>query len=119
MHETAITEALVEQVFTFLPEGATPIAVRIEVGDLEHLEPDVMRTVWGVITAGTPLAGAGLDIERKALRVECGACGEVHEPEDLAILICPRCDAVRPQVLEGSGVRLMAIEVEEDEGERK
>jgi len=117
LHETAIIEALVEQVRAFLPERARLRIVRVEVGALEHLDPDVMRTVWEVATTGSVLAGAGLDIERVPLDVECAACGHRHAPEDPAILICPRCDAVRPRVLAGSGVTLRSLEVDEPAGE--
>jgi hydrogenase nickel incorporation protein HypA/HybF len=113
MHEAAITEALVEQVREFLPASATLTGVRIEVGELEHLDPVVMRTVWEVATAGTELEGAALTIERVPLSVRCRRCGTEHAPEDPAILLCPDCGAVAPEVLRGSGVVLRSLEVEE------
>ena len=112
MHEAAITEALLEQVRTFLPKDGELVRVRLEVGELEHLDPDVMRTAWRAATDGTGLGGAELSIARVALTVRCRDCGATHRPEDPAVLVCPRCSAVRPEVVEGSGVRLLAIDVD-------
>ncbi|MEN8149345.1 MAG: hydrogenase maturation nickel metallochaperone HypA [Planctomycetota bacterium] len=115
MHETAITEALVEQVRSFRPEGSRVDTVRVEIGALEHIQPEVMATVWEVAVDGTDLAGATLEFVHTALRVECRACGRVYEPEDPAILLCPACGVVRPRVVEGSGVRLLSLAVEDTE----
>jgi hydrogenase nickel incorporation protein HypA/HybF len=115
LHEAAITAALVEQVRSFVPAGATLDAVRVEVGELEHLDSEVMRTLWQAMIEDTDLAGAELEIDRVALSVRCGACGEVWNPEDPAILLCPKCGVVRPEVLEGSGILLRSLSVEEPE----
>jgi hydrogenase nickel incorporation protein HypA/HybF len=113
MHEAAILSALHEQVESFTPAGASLLAVRIEVGGLEHLDPDVMTHLWEVFTAESRLTGSTLSVTRIPVRVRCGECGEEHEPEDVAVLVCPACGAVRPEVLEGSGVLLRSLEVEE------
>jgi len=113
VHEAAITDALLAQVCAVAPEGARVVAVRIEVGELEHLDSLVMETVWAAMTLGTRVEGARLDSERVLLRVRCGACGEEYQPEDPAILLCLECGAVRPEILAGSGVLLRSVEVEE------
>jgi hydrogenase nickel incorporation protein HypA/HybF len=114
MHETAITEALFDQVRGHMPERGRLIRVRVELGALEHIQPEVMATVWEVMTRDTPLAGSNLEFRHVALRVRCDACGHEYEPEDAAILLCPECGVVRPTVRSGRGVRLLALEVEEE-----
>jgi hydrogenase nickel incorporation protein HypA/HybF len=114
MHETAITEALADQVRAFLPDRGRLSSVRVEIGALEHIQPEVMATVWEVITQETELAGSTLEFVSVPLRVACAACGAEYEPEDPAIMLCPGCGAVRPRVLTGRGVRLLALDVEED-----
>ncbi|MEZ6318195.1 MAG: hydrogenase maturation nickel metallochaperone HypA [Phycisphaerales bacterium] len=113
MHEAAVTEAIVEQVRRALPAGSRLEVCRIEVGELEHLDAEVMGSIWHAMTAETDLAGAMLEIERVALRVRCGACAGEFVPEDKAILVCPACGSVRPEVLAGSGITLRSLEVEE------
>jgi hydrogenase nickel incorporation protein HypA/HybF len=114
MHEAAITEAMLDQVRTFMPDRGRLASVRVEIGALEHIQPEVMATVWEALTRETELRGATLDFEHVPLRVACGACGHEFEPEDPAILLCPACGVVRPKVLEGSGVRLLALEIDEE-----
>lgn len=116
MHELSIVSALVEQVRAFVPEGATLTGVRIEVGALEHLDDEALRSLFRLLTEGTPLSGAGLAVTRVPLRVRCAACGTEHAPPDPAALFCPACEAARPEVLAGSGVVLSSIEVDVPEG---
>ena len=116
MHEVAITSALVEQVRSFLPEGGTLIEVHVEVGELEHLDPGVMETIWAVSIEDTELAGAALTLYSVSLLVRCESCMREWLPEDPALLVCPQCGAARPKILEGSGVLLRSLEVEDRNG---
>ena len=113
MHEAAITRALINQVQALIPKGARVDACCIEIGELEHLDEVVMQTMWRAMIEESGLRGAALEIRQVALRVRCGACGEGYEPEDRAILFCPKCGAVRPEVLQGAGVTLRSLEVGE------
>lgn len=113
MHEAAITAALLEQVRGIVPDGSRLLWCRVEVGDLEHLDETVLATLWRAMIEGTPLRGASLEIERIPLQVRCGACGLAYEPQDKAVLLCPACGSVRPEILEGVGVVLRSLEVEE------
>ena len=112
MHEAAITQALIDQVRQAIPEGATLATCRIDVGELEHLDTLVMDTMWRAMTADTPLDGADLVIQHVPVRVRCGGCGAEFHPEDHAILICPRCHAVSPELLAGTGVLLRSLDVD-------
>jgi hydrogenase nickel incorporation protein HypA/HybF len=112
MHEAAITQALIEQVRGAMPAGATLASCRIEVGELEHLDSDVMDTMWRGMTAASALEGARLVIDRVPVRVRCGGCDAEFEPDDHAILMCPTCGAVRPQLLAGAGVLLRSLDVD-------
>ena len=113
MHEMAISQSLLEQVRSFLPPGSLLREVRIEVGELEHLEEEVLRTAWTVLTDGSPLAGATLSVTRIGLLVRCKACGREYEPEDVMIMICPKCGATQPEIIRGSGVLLRSLSVDE------
>ena len=114
MHETAIVMALLEQVRAFLPEACVLEKVFVEVGALEHLEPEVLATVWSAFTCDTRCEGSTLVVERVPLSVRCRRCGREYDPEDIAILLCPWCGAVAPEVLRGAGVVLRSLEVEEE-----
>ena len=113
MHETSIMQAVLEQVRAVMPEGAVLREVHLEVGDLEHLDEEVMRTAWTVLTDGSALAGAVLAVTRVPLRVRCRACGHEFVPEEAFLMLCPQCEAIQPEVLEGTGVLLRRMTVDE------
>lgn len=112
MHEAAITQALIEQVRAALPPDAHLQLCAVQIGELEHLDPDVMQTIWQASIADTDLQGAKLLIERVALRVRCGECGLEFMPADRSIMLCPSCGRVQPRLLAGTGIILRSLEVE-------
>ena len=95
-----------------MPDRGRLVSVKVEIGALEHIQPEVMATVWDVVTTDTDLASSALAFELVALRVACLACENEYEPEDAAILCCPECEVVRPKVLSGRGVRLLSLDVD-------
>jgi len=112
MHETSIIDSLIEQVGTFAPPGAEVEVVRIDVGQLEHLDDEIMRLAWKAMTPDTPCAGAVLEIDRIPVHVRCQACSHEYQPEDEAMLVCPECASAQPEILQGAGVLLRSLEVE-------
>jgi len=69
-------------------------SVRLVVGELAAVEPDLIAYAWEAAILGTPDEGAVLSIEWSAARQTCAACGEI--PERAAgswLRLCPRCDA--------------------------
>lgn len=113
MHEASIAAALMEQVRPFVPEGAALHLVRLDVGALEHIDDEVLQAAWDGMTDGTGLASSSIEVTRIPLRVRCRQCGVEHEPEDIAVLVCPECGAAQPEVLQGSGVLLRGLEVDQ------
>ena len=113
MHEAAIAESLYEQVKACVPEGSTLTSVHIDIGELEHLDASVLDAAWTGMTMDTPFAGVPLGITWTPLKVRCRACGHEYVPEDKAIMICPQCDAAQPAIVQGSGVILKSLEVDQ------
>ena len=113
MHEMSIVQSLLEQVRSFMPGRAVLKDVHLEVGGLEHLDGEVMQTVFTALTDGSELAGAALRIVRIPVRIRCRSCGHEYEPEDTAGLLCPECGVVQPEILQGTGVLLKSLEIEE------
>lgn len=86
------------------------VSVRVAVGELSAVEPDLLSFAWDAVTAGGPDAGSRLVIERHDARQICGACGEVAERAAGSWLrLCPRCDL--PLRVEG-GDELDLLQIE-------
>jgi hydrogenase nickel incorporation protein HypA/HybF len=80
--------------------AARLVEVRLAVGELCAVEPELLRFAWQAVTAGGPDAGAELDVRWCPCRQVCEACGDQGEraPGTWARR-CPRC--ARPLAIEG------------------
>ncbi len=112
MHEMALAESVVQiAVDQARAAGADRIvAVWLEIGQLSHVEPDAMRFCFDAVTAGTPAAGARLEIDRVPGKAWCHDCGaEVAIPRLGAE--CPSCGGYKLQVSGGDDMRVKEMEV--------
>jgi hydrogenase nickel insertion protein HypA len=66
--------------------------VRLAVGELAAVEPDLLRFAWEAVTAGGPHEGAALEIEWHAARQVCVACGRTGDRARGAwLMLCAHC----------------------------
>ena len=67
-------------------------AVKVAVGELAAVEPDLLSFAWEAVTRDTPDAGARLAVDFRPARQTCAACGDVPERAPGSWLrLCPRC----------------------------
>ena len=108
MHELAITQSVVETVT--VRSGDAPVAgVRLRVGRLSGVVPEAVRFCFELVTEGTPLEGAVLDIEQPEGRGRCRLCGEEFGLPDL-ILLCP-CGSADVEVIAGREMAVASVEI--------
>jgi hydrogenase nickel incorporation protein HypA/HybF len=108
MHELAITESIVAAVAERVPD-ATVTGVRLEIGVLSGVVADSVRFCFDLVTEGTNLEGASLEILEPAARCQCRACGAEFAP-DWPILLCA-CGSADVDVLSGQDLRIVSVEV--------
>jgi hydrogenase nickel incorporation protein HypA/HybF len=108
MHELAITESVVAAVTDRLPD--TKIAsVRLEIGTMSGVVADSVRFCFDLVTEGTNLEGAELEIVQPRPNCRCRSCGAGFEPDDL-IALCP-CGSADVAVLSGAELRIISVQV--------
>lgn len=108
MHELAITQSVVDAVVDRM--GETRISrVVLEIGVLSGVVPDALRFCFELVTSGTTLEGAALDITEPTGRARCRRCEAEFETQDL-ILFC-ECGSADIDVLAGQELRIKAVEV--------
>jgi hydrogenase nickel incorporation protein HypA/HybF len=74
--------------------------VRVAVGELSAVEPELLRFAWEAVVAGGPEASCRLDVEWRPARQRCPACGELQERAAGSWLrLCPKCE--QPLQIEG------------------
>ncbi|SFL05733.1 hydrogenase maturation nickel metallochaperone HypA [Geodermatophilus ruber] len=113
MHELAITQAVVdavvEQVGGARIGDARITAVHLRIGRVSGVVPDAVRFCFDLVAAGTPVAGARLEIDEPPGVGCCNSCGAVFAVEDL-LLGC-RCGSTDVRVRGGDDLVVTAVEV--------
>ncbi len=83
--------------------------VRVAVGELSAVEPDLLRFAWEAVVGGGPDAAATLEIEWRPARQHCAACGDAARAPGQWLFACPRCGGTL--TVEG-GMELDVVEFE-------
>jgi hydrogenase nickel incorporation protein HypA/HybF len=113
VHELAVAQALVEQVENVISQhratGAT--SVRVRIGPLAGVVPDLLATAFPLAAAGSRLQHAVLDLVDAPIRVRCQTCGAETEAA-MNRLICGACGDWHTQVISGDDLLLESVELE-------
>jgi hydrogenase nickel incorporation protein HypA/HybF len=108
VHELAITEGVVDAVTGRLPD-ARITCVCLEIGALSGVVADSLRFCFDLVTEGTNMQGARLEITQPATRCHCRVCRSDFEP-DGPITICP-CGSAEITVLAGQELKITSVQV--------
>jgi hydrogenase nickel incorporation protein HypA/HybF len=89
--------------------------VRLAVGDLAAVEPELLAFAWEACVDGTPDAGATLEVDWRPARQTCAACGDLPERAPGSWLrLCPRCGSIL-NVTGGDDLDVLQVVFEEDD----
>jgi len=119
MHEMSITTNLVELLNNQIKDcpGARITRVNLKVGRLTAVEPDALTFCFQVLTEGTPMEGAELQIELVSVRARCLQCQNCFEVVGFYFQ-CPRCSGKELETIAGDELDLVSLEIEEDEKDK-
>ena len=113
MHELSLCQA-VARAADARADGRSVSRVTIRVGHLRQVVPDAMQFAWQVLTEGTSLAGAALEIESEPAVVRCTSCGARTTLDDLPLLICGSCAGSDVELESGEALLLVSIDVTQE-----
>ena len=103
MHELAICQALITQVEDIAVQRTAWVRqVRVGVGPLSGIEPQLLESAYPLACAGTRAEGSQLKIEHIDVRVRCRGCGA----ETMA---SPKSPRVRRRAAIGTPICLPAM----------
>ncbi|WP_323720804.1 hydrogenase maturation nickel metallochaperone HypA [Acetomicrobium sp.] len=113
MHEMSIVEALMEQITEMAQEQnwEAVTRVRLKVGVMRQIVPDILEFCFNVASKGTIMEGAILEMEEIPLRVKCEGCGHIWSDREF-LGLCPECGSIDVNVLGGMELELTNLEVE-------
>ena len=109
MHELSLTQSIIEAVAE-KTGGAEVTVVRLRIGKLSGVVVDSIRFCFELVAAGTPVAGARLDIEEPSGRGRCRDCATEFAVND-PIVLCPGCGSADVAVLAGRDLTIISVEV--------
>lgn len=115
MHEMSIIESLLEAITKerqAYPD-AQVVSVRVRVGALRLVVPEVMEACYKAATLDTSLAGSQLELETVSATARCKQCQQLFPVED-NWFECPHCHAAGGELLSGQELDLVNIELEEN-----
>lgn len=112
MHELSLADAIVSALSKMCEEEAWGKVkkVRLRVGALRQVFPEMLEFAFGTLVKDTPLSGALLEIEEIPLEWRCLECGRRWR-EDSGL--CPSCGSFTREALAGMELEIQSVEVEE------
>jgi hydrogenase nickel incorporation protein HypA/HybF len=87
-------------------------AVHLRVGALRQIVPDTLVYCWSLVTEGSPLASATLDVEQIPATIRCASCHHVQEL-DAPVLVCAGCAGQDVEVVTGEEFLITSLELTE------
>jgi hydrogenase nickel incorporation protein HypA/HybF len=116
MHESSLARQILELSLAEAARagGSRVRAVRGRVAETETLSRTSLELHFHARAAGTPAAGARLEIELVHVEARCRACGAIYRPEHHVVL-CAGCGSTDGELLGATGLWIESIEVA-DEG---
>ena len=118
MHELSAAQNILEIVESNLPADAwrSVKSVKVRIGCLSGIVPESLDFCFTAIAHGTPLEGATLDIERVPFVLHCMSCHKSSGSE-LGITLCHECGSAKTEVLSGTELQVVEMNVYDDQPE--
>lgn len=118
MHELSLMEGVLDIIEQARRQhGFTQVRrVVLEIGSLAGVEREALAFCWEAVVQDTVAATAILELVDLPARAWCGGCAaevEVSSRLDL----CPACGAVPERVVQGTDLRVKALDVEGGPGD--
>ena len=112
MHEMSLTESIVEiAVEAALKERAERVTrIRVDVGQLSHVEPEALEFCFAAVARGTLAEGAKLEIARVPGEGFCPDCGRTVAIAE-RFSPCPECGGFRVQMTAGDELKVREMEI--------
>ena len=111
MHEGHFTEQIVDAIVQEIKKypGRKVKSVTVKVGEAYHLMPDSVLMHYELITKGTALEGATLDLVEEPMRVVCDQCHQQGPVEDHHLLLCSFCNSRQVRPVAGDKVTIEQV----------
>jgi hydrogenase nickel incorporation protein HypA/HybF len=111
MHELALAESVVSIALRHAA-GRRVHRVHLKVGHLRQVVPSALEFAFELLTPGTELEGATLQMEPVAAAGACRRCGAESQLDGFPFA-CARCGSLELNVIRGEELLVEELELEE------
>lgn len=116
MHEIGIAQSIIEAVLEVAREHQANkvLEVNVEVGELMSLKPEQLCTAFEIVSKGTIVEKARLNVKIVPCKIRCRTCGfkgkaprsgiEEHQHNliHLRKVVCPKCGGANTEAISGA-----------------
>ncbi|HOO63241.1 MAG TPA: hydrogenase maturation nickel metallochaperone HypA [Synergistaceae bacterium] len=112
MHEYSLISHLLELLEDLAEEGKwpPPVKVRLRVGALRQVVPEIMYSCYASSVEGTFFEGSTLELEILPVMWQCEECGHIWEGEP-GKRSCPLCGSLKNILTGGEELEIASVEV--------
>jgi hydrogenase nickel incorporation protein HypA/HybF len=113
MHEYSLARTLLKQVDEVRRDqrAGRVLAVKVRIGEFAGVEPELLASAFGNLSAGTALGGARLEMECVSLAIRCESCGRESKVSHFCFA-CPNCGSRGVQITCGEELCLESVTLE-------
>jgi len=113
MHEMSIAQSLIDILQEEMTRHHAGVlkSVRLHLGELSAIVPSSLSFCFEVITKGTNMEGAKLNMDIIPLRGLCRQCRETFDVKDY-VFECPHCLGKDIETVSGQDLSIVEMEVE-------
>jgi len=90
------------------------LSFKLRIGELRAVEPEALRFCFEILSKGTRLEEAKMQIEDVPIKARCKQCKNEFIIKDFFFL-CPDCGSFEIEALSGNELDLISIEIDENE----
>jgi len=114
VHELSIALSVLDIVRTAAAESglASVTIVRLRIGRASGVQSDSLRFAFDCSKAGTPAAGAALEIEEVPVGGHCNTCNKDFTHSEPYVLACPLCGGTSFRITTGDELHVLDLEGE-------
>jgi hydrogenase nickel incorporation protein HypA/HybF len=110
VHELSLCGAIADIVSRRARERQVA-AVHLRVGALRQVVPETLDFCWTMVTEGTDLDGATLEVDRIAAVLHCHTCHGTLPMADAISLACAGCGSFAVDVVAGDEFEVVALDL--------
>ena len=112
MHELSIALSVLDIIRDACRENRLErvSAVRVRIGGATAIAAESLRFAFDCSKAGTPAAGATLEIEEVPIGGRCDDCGRDFTAAERYVLACPLCGGGSFRITQGDELQVVDLE---------